>query len=175
MSYGSFQAPGTQYHDLDSYISEALAPGFVNALDSRGVTPKPEDVKRYKNLIRSCIRCRNVSKTFDGRTVPPGLDLTLKISIGDENVHAVDMKKKGDFIDIEYFGTTYRLHPGQIEACDIFEKPDDEILDEKDKKWEQYLIYKMAQEEKTKEEPVAKPREPKSLDDMIGDLKAIKC
>jgi hypothetical protein len=164
MNFGSFQSSGTQYHDLDSYISEALAPGFVNALDSRGITPKPDDVKKYNNFLKSCIRCRNISKTFDGKAVPASLNLTLKISIDGEDVHAIDIKKKGDFIDIEYFGTTYRLHPGQVGDCDIFEKPDDEVLDISDTDhnkwmWAQYMIFK------TKED---------TIEDRIKDLKSFK-
>ncbi len=155
MTYGSFQAPGTQYRDLDSYISEALAPGFVNSLDSRGITPKPQDVKRYKNFLKSCVRCRNISKTFNEKAVPASLDLTLKISIDGEDVHAIDIKKKGDFIDIEYFSTTYRLHPGQVGDCDIFEKPDKEVLE--NGKWEQYMIFRT--------------KAPDRLDDLLQRLK----
>jgi hypothetical protein len=79
-------------------------------------------------------------------------------------VHAIGIKKKGDFIDIEYFGTIYRLHPGQVGDCDMFEKPDDEVLDISDPDhrkwvWAQYMIFR------TKED---------TIEDRIKDLKSFK-
>ncbi|MCX6775206.1 MAG: hypothetical protein NTY99_03940 [DPANN group archaeon] len=131
--------------------------------------PKPQDVKRYENFLKSCVRCRNISKTFDGRAVPASLDLTLKISIDDEDVHAIGIKKKGDFIDIEYFGTIYRLHPGQVGDCEFFEKPDKEVLE--NGKWEQYMIFRT--KEPDKQEETSKPAEVETskLDEIMRDLK----
>jgi hypothetical protein len=179
MTYGSFQAPGTQYQDPEQYLTNALAPGFVNALDRVGITPTQKDVNRLKDLIRGCVIYRNSSKTTKKMLVPAETPLEFKVTFDDQEIYWLKILKKGEFVTIDYCGVEYTLHQGQIAGFEISEQPDDEIYEKGI--WAQYMIYKTAQEEATKEAPIiselakSEPVKPKkSLNELLGDISELK-